>query len=49
VGLLVGGGWSPTPQAVTYVCGPNGFVEFVAQSLVALGQPAAQIKTERFG
>jgi ferredoxin-NADP reductase len=48
-GVLGDLGWAPSPQAVTYVCGPNGFVEFVAQSLVALGQPAAQIKTERFG
>jgi ferredoxin-NADP reductase len=48
-GVLGDLSWGPSPQAVTYVCGPNGFVEFVAQSLVALGQPAAQIKTERFG
>ncbi len=42
-------GWASDANAVSYVCGPNGFVEFVAQSLVALGQPPARIKTERFG
>jgi ferredoxin-NADP reductase len=41
--------WSSSPTALTYICGPNGFVEFVSQSLVALGQSPAQIKTERFG
>lgn len=42
-------GWGPNTEALTFVCGPNRFVEFVAQTLVALGQPPAQIKTERFG
>jgi ferredoxin-NADP reductase len=32
-----------------FVCGPTGFVENVADSLVALGHPAASVKTERFG
>ena len=32
-----------------FVCGPTGFVESVADSLVALGHPAASVKTERFG
>jgi ferredoxin-NADP reductase len=48
-GVLGDLGWGSSASAVTFVCGPNGFVEFVAQSLVALGQPPAQIKTERFG
>jgi ferredoxin-NADP reductase len=32
-----------------FVCGPTGFVEAVADILVALGHPAASVKTERFG
>jgi ferredoxin-NADP reductase len=42
-------GWGSSPDAVTFVCGPNGFVEAVAQSLVELGRAPEQIKTERFG
>ena len=33
----------------TYVCGPTTFVESVADDLVALGEEAANIRTERFG
>ena len=33
----------------TYVCGPTTFVETVADHLIALGEPAANIRTERFG
>ena len=32
-----------------FVCGPTGFVESVADWLVALEHPAASVKTERFG
>jgi ferredoxin-NADP reductase len=32
-----------------FVCGPTGFVESVADSLVGLGHSAASVKTERFG
>ncbi|GAA4803951.1 ferredoxin reductase [Streptomyces ziwulingensis] len=32
-----------------YVCGPTGFVEHVAGLLIAAGQPADRIRTERFG
>ena len=32
-----------------FVCGPTGFVESVADLLVALGHPASSVKTERFG
>ncbi|HTU27796.1 MAG TPA: ferredoxin reductase [Solirubrobacteraceae bacterium] len=48
-GVLDDLGWDSSPDAVAFICGPNGFVEFVAQSLVALGHPPRQIKTERFG
>jgi ferredoxin-NADP reductase len=32
-----------------FVCGPTGFVETVATSLVTLGHDAHRVKTERFG
>lgn len=35
--------------AQIFVCGPNGFVEVAANHLLALGHPARDIKTERFG
>jgi ferredoxin-NADP reductase len=41
--------FSPTDTPVVFVCGPTGFVEAVADLLVALGQPADRVKTERFG
>jgi ferredoxin-NADP reductase len=34
---------------MTYVCGPTGFVEAVANSLVEIGMSPQNIKTERFG
>ncbi len=34
---------------LVYVCGPTGFVESVATSLVRLGHDPLRIKTERFG
>ncbi len=37
----------PAPQ--TYVCGPTLLVEAVATSLVDIGVPPTQIRTERFG
>jgi ferredoxin-NADP reductase len=41
--------WAPAEKAKTYVCGPTGFVETVANSLVDLGHPPESIRTERFG
>ena len=35
--------------SLTYVCGANGFVETVADTLVALGIPPSTIRTERYG
>ncbi len=32
-----------------FVCGPTGFVEAVADALLALGHPPERVKTERFG
>jgi ferredoxin-NADP reductase len=40
---------SPSEQPLVYVCGPTGFVETVAATLVARGHDAERIKTERFG
>jgi ferredoxin-NADP reductase len=42
-------GWTPDRDPRVYICGPNGFVEAVAEQLMTLGHPAARIRTERFG
>jgi ferredoxin-NADP reductase len=47
--LLVEVGWTPAEKPRVYVCGPTGFVEGVADALVALGHEATRIRTERFG
>jgi ferredoxin-NADP reductase len=41
--------WPPEVLPLTYVCGPTGFVETVAGTLVELGHPPGSIRTERFG
>jgi ferredoxin-NADP reductase len=47
--LLAEVGWPPAERPLVYVCGPTGFVEAVADALVALGHEPARIRTERFG
>lgn len=42
-------GLMPTPPALCFVCGNNGFVNTVASALVAIGIDAARIRTERYG
>jgi ferredoxin-NADP reductase len=42
-------GWPVALQPACFVCGPTGFVEAVADILVALGHDPRRIKTERFG
>ncbi|MEV0456938.1 ferredoxin reductase [Catellatospora methionotrophica] len=42
-------GWPPDFQPACFVCGPTGFVEAVADILIALGHDARRVKTERFG
>jgi ferredoxin-NADP reductase len=42
-------GWPPDFNPDCFVCGPTSFVETAADILVALGHPAAKIRTERFG
>jgi ferredoxin-NADP reductase len=41
--------WPPTVSPLCYVCGPTGFVESVATTLVELGHSPERVKTERFG
>ncbi|KAA1425527.1 oxidoreductase [Mumia zhuanghuii] len=43
------GGWPPDFAPSCYVCGPTGFVESVADMLVALGHDPHRVRTERFG
>jgi ferredoxin-NADP reductase len=42
-------GWPAELAPDCFVCGPTGFVETVADILVALGHDPRRIKTERFG
>jgi ferredoxin-NADP reductase len=42
-------GWPPQLEPDCFVCGPTGFVETVADILVALGHDPRRVKTERFG
>jgi ferredoxin-NADP reductase len=39
----------PKERPLSYICGPTGFVEAVAEALVDGGHAPAGIKTERFG
>jgi ferredoxin-NADP reductase len=41
--------WPADKEPLAFVCGPTSFVETVAESLVGLGYPPGQVKTERFG
>jgi ferredoxin-NADP reductase len=41
--------WPLADHPLVYVCGPTGFVEGVADALVAIGHAANRIRTERFG
>jgi ferredoxin-NADP reductase len=47
--LLSECGWPPADEPCCYVCGPTDFVEAVANSFVAIGHEAANVRTERFG
>jgi len=42
-------GWPAEFTPACFVCGPTGFVETVADILVALGHDPRRVKTERFG
>ena len=41
--------WPPAERPLVYICGPTGFVEAIADALVALGHDPSRIRTERFG
>ena len=41
--------WAPEDQPLVYICGPNGFVETAAGTMVAIGHDPKRIRTERFG
>jgi ferredoxin-NADP reductase len=47
--LLEEVGWPPSVGAEHYACGPDTFVEAVANALVAMDQDPKNVKTERFG
>jgi ferredoxin-NADP reductase len=42
-------GWPADQAPACFVCGPTGFVETVADTLVSLGHDPGTIRTERFG
>jgi ferredoxin-NADP reductase len=42
-------GWPPDFEPDCFVCGPTGFVEVVADILVATGHDPRRVRTERFG
>ncbi|MEV6902254.1 molybdopterin-dependent oxidoreductase [Amycolatopsis sp. NPDC051372] len=46
--FLTRAGLPPTEEPLVYVCGPTGFVETVANTLVDLGHRPERIRTERF-
>jgi ferredoxin-NADP reductase len=41
--------YEPVARPHAFVCGPTGFVEAVADALVAIGHAAELVRTERFG
>jgi len=41
--------WPPAGRPLVYICGPTGFVEAIADGLVALGHDPSRIRAERFG
>jgi ferredoxin-NADP reductase len=41
--------WPPGERPLSYVCGPNAFVENIAEALVGIGHDPHRIRTERFG
>jgi ferredoxin-NADP reductase len=41
--------WAPSERPLVYICGPTGFVEAAAQSLVDQGHDPERVRTERFG
>jgi ferredoxin-NADP reductase len=48
-GLLSASAFPPAESPTSYVCGPTGFVETVADLLVETGHDPRRVRTERFG
>ena len=48
-GLLAASAFPPAESPTSYVCGPTGFVETVADLLVDAGHDPRRVRTERFG
>jgi ferredoxin-NADP reductase len=46
---LAGLVWPATDDVLSFVCGPTGFVDAVADALVSLGYDPGAIRTERYG
>jgi ferredoxin-NADP reductase len=47
--LLAASAFPPAESPTSYVCGPTGFVETVADLLVEAGHDPRRVRTERFG
>jgi ferredoxin-NADP reductase len=47
--LLAAAVWPASERPLAYVCGPTGFAETVAGSLVSLGHEPRRVRIERFG
>jgi ferredoxin-NADP reductase len=47
--FLAASGFAATLAPAVFVCGPTGFVETIADLLVAAGHDPRRVKTERFG
>ena len=41
--------WPAAESPLVYICGPTGFVEAIADALVALGHDPTRVRAERFG
>jgi ferredoxin-NADP reductase len=41
--------WPASEQPLVFGCGPTGFVETVASTLIDMGHAPERVKTERFG
>ncbi len=47
--MLTAAGFLPSDRPDVFVCGPTGFVETVAATLVEMGHDPSSVRTERFG
>jgi ferredoxin-NADP reductase len=47
--VLAASGWPAAAAPRCYLCGPTGFVEAMADLLVAAGHEPGRVRTERFG